>query len=256
MCLRCSGIHRHMGTHISKVKSCTLDKWTCELVDNMSAIGNARAKATYEAKVPAHYPRPTGDQFSLEQWIRKKYEFRQFYSEEPQATQIGDFQPPAPRESAPSRSVEQIARLNPIGDLLGGAEDAPARPAPALTSPAPDPTQARTRGVAQPNGIPSVHSGWNSAPATPTVPRAAHAVSESSLLGLGANSFDKPKVSNQDILQMYTQQSTQAPLYPGWGSAVAFPHPQSAGHQSYYSYPSSPAPMGAYGSPAWHPPGM
>lgn len=30
MCIRCSGIHRSMGTHISKVKSVDLDTWTPE----------------------------------------------------------------------------------------------------------------------------------------------------------------------------------------------------------------------------------
>ena len=28
LCIRCSGIHRSMGTHISKVKSVDLDVWT------------------------------------------------------------------------------------------------------------------------------------------------------------------------------------------------------------------------------------
>ena len=28
LCIRCSGIHRSMGTHISKVKSVDLDAWT------------------------------------------------------------------------------------------------------------------------------------------------------------------------------------------------------------------------------------
>lgn len=30
LCIRCSGIHRGMGTHISKVKSIDLDTWTSE----------------------------------------------------------------------------------------------------------------------------------------------------------------------------------------------------------------------------------
>jgi hypothetical protein len=32
LCIRCGGIHRKMGTHISKVKSVTLDKWEQEHV--------------------------------------------------------------------------------------------------------------------------------------------------------------------------------------------------------------------------------
>jgi len=32
ICLRCSGIHRSLGTHISKVRSVKLDTWTEEQV--------------------------------------------------------------------------------------------------------------------------------------------------------------------------------------------------------------------------------
>ena len=28
MCIRCAGIHRNLGVHISKVKSVNLDSWT------------------------------------------------------------------------------------------------------------------------------------------------------------------------------------------------------------------------------------
>lgn len=30
MCIRCAGIHRNLGVHISKVKSVNLDSWTPE----------------------------------------------------------------------------------------------------------------------------------------------------------------------------------------------------------------------------------
>lgn len=42
---RTQGIHRGLGVHISKVRSCALDKWTPELVAQMENIGNARANA-------------------------------------------------------------------------------------------------------------------------------------------------------------------------------------------------------------------
>jgi hypothetical protein len=48
ICIECSGIHRSMGVHISKVRSISLDSWTTELLDLMRAIGNAKFNALYE----------------------------------------------------------------------------------------------------------------------------------------------------------------------------------------------------------------
>ena len=41
--LRCSGIHRGMGTHISRVKSVDLDAWTDEQLQSVLRWGNSRA---------------------------------------------------------------------------------------------------------------------------------------------------------------------------------------------------------------------
>lgn len=43
ICIRCSGIHRGMGTHISRVKSVDLDAWTDEQLQSVVKWGNARA---------------------------------------------------------------------------------------------------------------------------------------------------------------------------------------------------------------------
>ena len=40
LCIRCSGIHRGMGTHISKVKSVDLDVWTPEQME----VGSSRRR--------------------------------------------------------------------------------------------------------------------------------------------------------------------------------------------------------------------
>ncbi len=36
MCIRCAGIHRNLGVHISRVKSVNLDSWTPEQIEVFS----------------------------------------------------------------------------------------------------------------------------------------------------------------------------------------------------------------------------
>lgn len=42
LCIRCAGIHRNLGVHISKVKSVNLDSWTPEQVVSLQQMGNSR----------------------------------------------------------------------------------------------------------------------------------------------------------------------------------------------------------------------
>lgn len=58
ICTRCSGIHRSMGVHISKVKHLKLDRWEDAQIERMKEIGNIKAKKIYEENVPAFYRRP------------------------------------------------------------------------------------------------------------------------------------------------------------------------------------------------------
>ncbi|XP_041063062.1 arf-GAP with dual PH domain-containing protein 1-like isoform X1 [Carcharodon carcharias] len=79
ICLNCSGIHRNIP-QVSKVKSVRLDAWEDDEVKFMASNGNSAAKAKYESKFPAFYYRPTfiDCQVLREQWIRAKYERKEF----------------------------------------------------------------------------------------------------------------------------------------------------------------------------------
>ena len=54
VCLRCSGMHRQLGTHITKVKSVNLDKWVPELVEQYKHFNNTIVNAYWEAKIPSN----------------------------------------------------------------------------------------------------------------------------------------------------------------------------------------------------------
>uniref|UniRef100_A0A3B3VW47 Stromal membrane-associated protein 1-like n=1 Tax=Poecilia latipinna TaxID=48699 RepID=A0A3B3VW47_9TELE len=63
MCIRCAGIHRNLGVHISRVKSVNLDQWTPEQIQSMVDMGNTRARQLYEAHLPESFRRPQTDQY-------------------------------------------------------------------------------------------------------------------------------------------------------------------------------------------------
>jgi hypothetical protein len=55
MCMKCSGIHRNLGTHISKVRSVELDRWNAAQVERLRDVGNTRSNEFWEHAVPETY---------------------------------------------------------------------------------------------------------------------------------------------------------------------------------------------------------
>ncbi|ETW78303.1 hypothetical protein HETIRDRAFT_388372, partial [Heterobasidion irregulare TC 32-1] len=80
LCIRCSGIHRGMGTHISKVKSIDLDTWTPEQMESITKWGNRRANLYWEAHLKSGHVPPD---HKMESFIRSKYESRRWAMDGP-----------------------------------------------------------------------------------------------------------------------------------------------------------------------------
>uniref|UniRef100_A0AAV1TXW8 Arf-GAP with coiled-coil, ANK repeat and PH domain-containing protein n=1 Tax=Peronospora matthiolae TaxID=2874970 RepID=A0AAV1TXW8_9STRA len=81
LCIECSGIHRSLGVHESKVRSLTLDSWDMALLTLLQDdLGNDAVNAVWEHTIPDGWtkPTPTASWVEKAQFIKAKYHFHKF----------------------------------------------------------------------------------------------------------------------------------------------------------------------------------
>ncbi|XP_061591191.1 arf-GAP with coiled-coil, ANK repeat and PH domain-containing protein 3 [Cololabis saira] len=81
LCIECSGIHRSLGVHCSKVRSLTLDSWEPELFKLMCELGNSVINHIYEGSYREQglsKPSPSSSRQEKEAWIKAKYVEKKF----------------------------------------------------------------------------------------------------------------------------------------------------------------------------------
>ncbi|CAG8498500.1 8612_t:CDS:2 [Ambispora leptoticha] len=202
ICIRCSGTHRSMGTHISRVKSVDLDTWTPEQVENMVRWGNAKANAYWEANLNSTPP-----ESNIDQWIRSKYEMKRWAMKGPipdpsslsEGYSIQSDNNPSKKEKSNAKNKIDIlvssddpnpkssitnADDNSISQLKGAELFSLGKPSSAPSSPTQEKASLPLPRSTTPNPVPS--------------PAPSHDMIKSSILSLYNNPTPRPVANNNN----------------------------------------------------------
>ncbi|KAJ7633700.1 hypothetical protein B0H17DRAFT_1164152 [Mycena rosella] len=221
LCIRCSGIHRGMGTHISKVKSVDLDVWTPEQMQSIQKWGNRLANLYWEAHLkPGHIP----PEHKMESFVRSKYESRRWALDGPP--------PPDPSvldsEAGLTEDAADAAPAPPVAatpDPIGWGAPSPPRASNSSVSRQPQPRQlisaghANTRSTGQ---VPLMKPPTGQQQPAPPPPQPKSPELDLFSLDFHAPvaapaSPPPPKNAKQDILSLFSTPAAAPAMSPQYG---------------------------------------